>query len=174
MSDFLHKTYETYQIIAQIMDTKRGKLFHAMAQLFFIIENEPERFNARPKVIEEYLRNTREISNNLRETIKRVFDTITLLIEADSGIFQRNHRLSPIEFVFISWIIAKNPNHSLEKYQECLLNMKKYVREKHEDTRFNEKVYSTLKHFMDNLNFEEFNGSSSKDNEPANKRIRSM
>ncbi|CAG8558115.1 13309_t:CDS:2 [Dentiscutata heterogama] len=174
MSDFLHKTYETYNIITQIMDTKRGKLFHVMAQLFFIIENEPQRLNARPKVIEEYLRNTREIPIHFQETIKRVFDTLTLLIEIDLDIFHKNHRLSPIEFVFFSWIIAKNQRFSLLQYQECLLKMKKYVREHHEDTRFNDKVYTTLKRFMDSLNYEEFNDSSSSDdNLPAKKRIKS-
>ncbi|CAG8551412.1 7956_t:CDS:2 [Gigaspora margarita] len=132
---FLHKTYETYKIITQIMDTKRGKLFHIMAQLFFIIQNEPEKFNARPKIIEEYLRNTREIPINFQETIKRIFDTLKLLIEINLDIFHKKHRLSPIEFVFISWIIAKNQKYSLIQYQECLLKMKEYVREHHEDTR---------------------------------------
>ncbi|CAG8478387.1 22010_t:CDS:2 [Cetraspora pellucida] len=174
MSDFLHRTYETYKVVAQIMDTKRGKLFHVMAQLFFIIENEPEKFNARPKIIEKYLRNTREIPIHLQETIKRVFDTMKLLIEIDSDIFQQNHRLSPIEFVFIAWIIAKNPNISLAKYQECLLKMKRHVREHHEDTRFNDKVYSTLKKFMDNLDLEESNESSSDIDSPSKKRIKSM
>ncbi|CAG8470183.1 28779_t:CDS:2 [Dentiscutata erythropus] len=177
MSEFLHKTYETYNIITQIMDTKRGKLFHVMAQLFFIIENEPQRLNARPKVIEEYLRNTREIPIHFQETIKRVFDTLTLLIEINPDIFHKNHRLSPIEFVFFSWIIAKNQRFSLLQCQECLLKMKKHVREHHEDTRFNDKVYTTLKIFMDNLDFEDFNDSSSSyesyDNLPAKKRIKS-
>ncbi|KAF0483931.1 hypothetical protein F8M41_023177 [Gigaspora margarita] len=142
MSDFLHKTYETYKIITQIMDTKRGKLFHIMAQLFFIIQNEPEKFNARPKIIEEYLRNTREIPINFQETIK--------------------------QFVFISWIIAKNQKYSLIQYQECLLKM---VREHHEDTRFNDKIYATLKRFMDNLNFETSSSSSSDDNLPAGSNL---
>ncbi|RIB18684.1 hypothetical protein C2G38_2183892 [Gigaspora rosea] len=105
------------------MDTKRGKLFHVMAQLFFIIRNEPEKLNARPKIIkiiEEYLRNTLEIPINFQEIIKR----------------------NSFSFLGLS---LKNQKFSLIQYQECLLKMKEYVREHNEDIM---KIHDLMIRFM--------------------------
>jgi hypothetical protein len=154
MADFAHNLYSTYPSLSTIIDTRRGRPFQLITQSLHQIEYEPEVFRATPVVIQKFLKEEREVPVELRRVARRVYETIISMIGADADLFHRGHRLAPIEFVFLCWMIARFPGLSIAQYQHHLLGMKDYVREKHEDVRFNGKCYETLKRYLDELAYE--------------------
>ncbi|CAG8452303.1 6762_t:CDS:2 [Paraglomus occultum] len=154
MADFAHNLYSTYPTLATIIDTRRGRPFQLITQSLHQIEHAPEVFRATPVVIQKFLKDEREVPVELRRVARRVYDMIVSMIEADAELFHRGHRLAPIEFVFLCWMIARFPGLSIAQYQHHLLGMKDYVRERHEDVRFNGKCYETLKRYLDELAYE--------------------
>ncbi|CAG8554356.1 9221_t:CDS:2 [Acaulospora morrowiae] len=154
MADFAHTIYTQHPSISAIMDTKRARPFQLITQSLHMIEYEPDKFNATPTTITKFLKEDREVPESLRSLANQVYRTIEEMIEDDSELFHRENKLAPVEFVFLTYMIAKYPGLPIFQYQNRLLAMKKHVRAKHDDIRFNNKVYDTLKKFIDNMEFE--------------------
>ena len=100
------------------------------------------------------MKEDREVPEGLKALAKQIYTTIEEMIEDDAELFHRDHRLAPVEFVFLTYMIAKYPKLPIFQYQNRLLAMKKHVRAKHDDIRFNNKVFDTLKKFVDNMEYE--------------------
>ncbi|RIB13758.1 hypothetical protein C2G38_2018985 [Gigaspora rosea] len=154
MADFAHTIYTQHPSISAIMDTKRARPFQLITQSLHMIEMEPEKFNATPATITKFLKEDREVPESLRTLANQVYRTIEEMIEDDTELFHRDNKLAPVEFVFLTYLISKYPGLPIFQYQNRLLAMKKHVRAKHDDIRFNNKVYDTLKKFIDNMEFE--------------------
>jgi hypothetical protein len=154
MSDFIRVICEEYSSLSFIMDNKRARPFQLIAQSLHMIETKPKRFNATPNTITEYLKQDREVPEDLKELVKRVFTIIEKMIEVDLELFHRDHKFAPVEFVFFTYMIAKFPNLPIFHYQQRLLAMRDHVRTEHVDIKFNVKVFDTLKVFVDNMKYE--------------------
>ncbi|CAB4388828.1 unnamed protein product [Rhizophagus irregularis] len=154
MADFAHTIYSQHSTLSSIMDNKRARPFQLITQSLHMIETEPEKFNATPATITKYLKEDREVPEGLKALAKQIYTTIEEMIEDDAELFHRDHRLAPVEFVFLTYMIAKFPKLPIFQYQNRLLAMKKHVRAKHDDIRFNNKVFDTLKKFVDNMEYE--------------------
>nr|CAG8469497.1 1243_t:CDS:10 [Entrophospora candida] len=154
MADFAHSIFSKYPSISLIMDTKRARPFQLITQSLHMIENEPEKFNATPAVITKFLKEERQVPSNLKIIAGRIYQTLEAMIADNSDIFHKDNRLAPVEFVFLTYMIAKYPGLLISHYQSRLLAMKKHVRQKHDDIRFNNKVYDTLKRFVDGMESE--------------------
>jgi hypothetical protein len=154
MANFVRAICEEYSSLSLIMDNKRARPFQLIAQSLHMIETKPKRFNAMPNTISEYLKEDREVSEDLKALAKRVFTIIEKMIEVDDGLFHREHKFAPVEFVFLTYMIAKLPNLPIFQYQQRLLAMRDHVRAEHVDIRFNYKVFDTLKVFVDNMKYE--------------------
>jgi hypothetical protein len=154
MADFAHTIYSQHSTLSSIMDNKRARPFQLITQSLHMIETEPEKFNATPATITKYLKEDREVPEGLKALAKQIYTTIEEMIEDDAELFHRDHRLAPVEFVFLTYMIAKYPKLPIFQYQNRLLTMKKHVRAKHDDIRFNNKVFDTLKKFVDNMEYE--------------------
>ncbi|CAJ0899065.1 3279_t:CDS:2 [Entrophospora sp. SA101] len=154
MADFAHSIFSKYPSISLIMDTKRARPFQLITQSLHMIENEPEKFNATPAVITKFLKEERQVPSNLKIIAERIYQTLEAMIADNSDIFHKDNRLAPVEFVFLTYMIAKYPGLLISHYQSRLLAMKKHVRQKHDDIRFNNKVYDTLKRFVDGMESE--------------------
>lgn len=116
-----------------------------------MIELNPTKYNATSGVITKYLRDERSVPRELKQEADQVFASLDILIQVDEEIFTRDHRVSPIEFVFFCYILDKFSNLELAWYQDTLLQMKEYVRNHHADIRFNQTVYKTLRNFVDDV-----------------------
>ncbi|CAB4404778.1 unnamed protein product [Rhizophagus irregularis] len=154
MSDFVHAVYNKYSTLSSIVDNKRARPFQLIAQSLHMIETKPEKFNATPITIAKYLKEDREVPRGLKALIKHVYTIIEDMIKVNTELFHRNHKLSPVEFVFLTYMIAKLPKLQIYQYQKCLLSMREHVWDKHDEVRFNSKVFNTLKVFIDNLEYE--------------------
>ncbi|CAG8651575.1 5476_t:CDS:2 [Funneliformis caledonium] len=154
MADFAHTIYSQHSTLSSIMDNKRARPFQLITQSLHMIETEPEKFNATPATITKYLKEVRQVPEGLKALAKQIYTTIEEMIEDDAELFHRDHRLAPVEFVFLTYMIAKYPKLPIFQYQNRLLTMKKHVRAKHDDIRFNNKVFDTLKKFVDNMEYE--------------------
>ncbi|CAJ0913874.1 8032_t:CDS:2 [Entrophospora sp. SA101] len=161
MADFAHSIFSKYPSISLIMDTKRARPFQLITQSLHMIENEPEKFNATPAVITKFLKEERQVPSNLKIIAERIYQTLEAMIADNSDVFHKDNRLAPVEFVFLTYMIAKYPGLLISHYQSRLLAMKKHVRQKHDDIRFNNKVYDTLKRFVDGMESEYIVTSSS-------------
>jgi hypothetical protein len=136
------------------MDNKHARPFQLITQSLHMIETKPKRFNAIPNTISEYLKEDREVPEDLKALANRVFTIIEKMIEVDDGLFHREHKFAPVKFVFLTYMIAKLPNLSIFQYQQHLLAMREHVRTEHVDIRFNYKVFDTLKVYVDNMRYE--------------------
>jgi hypothetical protein len=154
MADFVRKIYDKYSSLSFIMDNKRARPFQLIAQSLHMIETKPKRFNATPNTISDYLKEDREVPEELKALAKRVFKIIVEMIEVDDGLFHNDHKFAPVEFVFLTYMIAKLPKLPIFQYQGCLSTMRDHVRAEHADIRFNYKVFDTLKVFVDNMKYE--------------------
>ncbi|CAG8701244.1 10475_t:CDS:2 [Dentiscutata erythropus] len=154
ITNFAQNLYRSYPSISKIIDTKRGKPLQVISQALLIIED-PEKCKSTVKCIENYLKDDREVPFELSQTVKQVFETLSTLIDVNVQLFHENHKFSPIEFVFFCCVIARFPGIGIDTYQDYLKSMKEYVRRYHVDVRFNQKVYMTLKKFIDELDQEE-------------------
>src|SRR4051812_3480782 len=130
------------------------------------MEFNPAKFNATPGAITKYLQDERSVPQELKQKASRVFAELDFLIQVDDEIFTRDHRFSPIEFVFFCYILGKFSDLELAWYQDTLLQMKGYVRNYHIDIRFNQSVYKTLWNFVEYVenNLANNNGHKSKRN----------
>jgi len=131
------------------------------------MELNPTKFSATP-VITKYLQEERSVPQELRQKASRVFAELNFLIQVDEEIFTRDHRFSPIEFVFFCYILAKFPDLEMAWYQDTLLQMKEYVRNHHVDIRFNQTVYKTLSNFVEQVE----NNLANNDNVHKSKRTK--
>lgn len=116
-----------------------------------MIENEPEKQCFTHNNITKYLKDSREVPMALRQVAKTVFETLDTMIMDNVFVFHEEHKLAPIEFVFFCLIIAKYPSLELWQYQMYLKGMKQHVKSYHDDIRFNNKVYATLKAYVENM-----------------------
>jgi hypothetical protein len=117
-----------------------------------MIEKQPVKYNATLATITKYLKDDHEVPvEGLKATIDQVYTIVEEMIEANVKLIKRYHNLSPVEFVFLTYMIAKLPELSITQYQNHLLAVKEHVWAKHDDVRFNCKVLSTLKNFVDNI-----------------------
>ncbi|CAG8551208.1 13285_t:CDS:2 [Ambispora gerdemannii] len=151
MSEYAHQIFSDYPSITNIMDVSRGRPFQLITQSLHMIETQPPLFRATPTTISKYLKEDRPVPRKLLRTSKHVYDTLDSLIKADVELLNQNNKLAPIEFVFLCFMIAKYPDLSISQFQYYITAMKKLVRQKHDDIRFNGKVYETLKQFVDNM-----------------------
>ncbi|KAG9284651.1 hypothetical protein G9A89_004693 [Geosiphon pyriformis] len=154
LAEYAHTLFTTFPNLEKIIEVRRGRPFQLITQSLHMIETEPEIFRATPTTISKYLKEDREVPLELRRTSKRVFETLAAMIDADEELINRAHKLAPIEFVFLCWMIAKYPNLSIAQYQQYLLRMKQHVRQRHIDIRFNSKVYETLRQFVEDIAYE--------------------
>ncbi|CAH1758272.1 16552_t:CDS:2 [Entrophospora sp. SA101] len=154
MADYAHSIFIKYPQISLIMDTKRARPFQLITQSLHMIEHEPDRFNATPTTIAKFLKEERVIPSDLKMVADRIYQTLEEMIADNADVFHKDNRLAPIEFVFLTYMIAKYPNLPIPQYQSRLLAMKKHVRQSHDDIRFNNKVYLTLKSFIDGMESE--------------------
>jgi hypothetical protein len=149
IAEFAKSILEQYSSINKIVDNKRGKPFQVIVQALYIMELNPTKFNATAGAITKYLQDERPVPQELRQKASRVFSELDFLIQVDEEIFTREHRFSPIEFVFFCHILGKFPDLEMAWYQDTLLQMKEYVRNYHADIRFNQAVYKTLWNFVE-------------------------
>jgi hypothetical protein len=153
MASFVSAIYNRYDTLSLIMDTKRARPFQLITHSIYMIERQPERYNATLATITKYLKNVREVPESLKASIDQVYTIIEEMIEANVELIRRYHNLSPVEFVFLTYMIAKLPELSITQYQNHLLAMKEHVWAKHDDVRFNNKVFNTLKEFVDDIKY---------------------
>ncbi|CAG8513370.1 1874_t:CDS:2 [Ambispora leptoticha] len=154
ISDYAHEIFSTYPSLACILDKHRGRAFQLITQSLHMIETEPLNFRSTSTIIANYLKLDRNVPRGLRETTQHVFRMLDLLINADKELINQPHRLAPIEFVFVCYMIAKNPELSIGQYQHYIVSMKQYVRQKYDDIRFNSRVYGTLMGFLRKMSVE--------------------
>jgi hypothetical protein len=155
MANFVHAIHSQYSMtLSLIMDSKRARPFQLITQSLHMIETEPEKFNATPITISKYLKKDREVSEGLKSLAVQVYTTLSEMINADVELFQYGHKLSAVEFIFLTYMIAKLPKLPIYQYQNYLLAMKKHVWDKHDEVRFNSKVFNTLKEFVDSMKYE--------------------
>lgn len=154
LADFVHEIHNQYSSLSLIMDNKRAQPFQLITQSLHMIETEPEKFNASHTNISKYLKEDREVPENLKTLSRQVYSIIDKMINVNVELFWQDHKLSPVEFIFLTYIIAKLPKLPIFQYQSCLLNMKKYVWDRHDEVRLNSKVFNTLKEFVDNMKYE--------------------
>ncbi|RGB40176.1 hypothetical protein C1646_753657 [Rhizophagus diaphanus] len=154
IADFVHEIHNQYSSLSLIMDNKRAQPFQLITQSLHMIETEPEKFNASHTNISKYLKEDREVPESLKTLSRRVYSIIDKMINVNVELFWQDHKLSPVEFIFLTYIIAKLPKLPIFQYQNCLLNMKKYVWDRHDEVRLNSKVFNTLKEFVDNMRYE--------------------
>ncbi|CAJ0870298.1 10232_t:CDS:10 [Entrophospora sp. SA101] len=126
MADFAHSIFSKYPSISLIMDTKRARPFQLITQSLHMIENEPEKFNATPAVITKFLKEERQVPSNLKIIAERIYQTLEAMIADNSDVFHKDNRLAPVEFVFLTYMIAKYPGLLISHYQSRLLAMKKH------------------------------------------------
>ncbi|KAG9289317.1 hypothetical protein G9A89_007878 [Geosiphon pyriformis] len=155
MVDYAQTLFLTFPNLEKIMNTKRGRPLQIITQTLHLIEMEPESYNvATSTTISKYLKDKREVPLSLKRTAKWVFETLAALIDADDELINRSNKLAPIEFVFSCLMISKYPNLSISQYQHYILRMKQHVRQRHIDIRFNNRVCTTLRRFVDDLTYE--------------------
>ncbi|CAG8730017.1 14570_t:CDS:2 [Ambispora leptoticha] len=154
ISEYAHEIFSTYPSLASIVDARRGRAFQLITQSLHMIETEPPNFRSTPTIIANYLKLDRNVPRELHETTQHVFKTLDSLIKADEELINRSHRLAPIEFVFVCYMIAKHPDLSIEQYQHYIVSMKQYVRQRYADIRFNSRVYDTLMGFLRKMSAE--------------------
>ncbi|CAB4472781.1 hypothetical protein RhiirA5_472975 [Rhizophagus irregularis] len=155
IADFAHAIHNQYSTtLSLILDNKRSRPFQIISQSLHMIETEPERFNATPITITKYLKRDREVSEGFKALTKHVYTVIEEMINVDAELFRYGHKFSTVEFVFLAYMIAKLPKLPIYQYQNRLIAMRKHVWDKHSEVRFNTKVFSTLKEFVDNMTYE--------------------
>ncbi|CAG8459402.1 4558_t:CDS:2 [Ambispora gerdemannii] len=154
VSEYAHQIFSTYPSLARIVDARRDRAFQLIVQSLHMIETEPPNFRSTPSLITKYIKLDRNVPRELYDTTQHVFKTLDSLIEADVTLINRSHRLAPIEFVFVCYMIAKHPDLSIEQYQHYILSMKQDVRQSHVDIRFNRNVYDTLMGFLRKMSAE--------------------
>ncbi|CAG8433897.1 12130_t:CDS:2 [Ambispora gerdemannii] len=154
VSEYAHEIFSTYPSLATIIDARRGRAFQLITQSLHMIETEPPNFRSTPTIIANYLKLDRNVPRELHDTTQHVFKTLDSLIKADEELINRSHRLAPIEFVFVCYMIAKHPDLSIEQYQHYVVSMKQYVRQRYADIRFNSRVYDTLMGFLRKMSAE--------------------
>uniref|UniRef100_U9TLX8 DUF262 domain-containing protein n=1 Tax=Rhizophagus irregularis (strain DAOM 181602 / DAOM 197198 / MUCL 43194) TaxID=747089 RepID=U9TLX8_RHIID len=155
IADFAHAIHNQYSTtLSLILDNKRSRPFQIISQSLHMIETEPERFNATPITITKYLKRDREVSEGFKALTKHVYTIIEEMINVDAELFRYGHKFSTVEFVFLAYMIAKLPKLPIYQYQNRLIAMRKHVWDKHSEVRFNTKVFSTLKEFVDNMTYE--------------------
>ncbi|PKC71450.1 hypothetical protein RhiirA1_338146, partial [Rhizophagus irregularis] len=166
IAEFAKSILEKYPSINKIIDSKRAKPFQLIVQALHMIELNPTKYNATSGVITKYLQDERSVPRELKQEADQVFASLDILIQVEEEIFTRDHRVSPIEFVFFCYILDKFSNLELAWYQDTLLQMKEYVRNHHADIRFNQTVYKTLWNFVDDVenNLADNDGHKSKKN----------
>ncbi|GBC06115.1 hypothetical protein RclHR1_06630004 [Rhizophagus clarus] len=157
MTEFIHAIYGRYPTLSLIIDNKRARHFQLIAQslhMIEMIETGSEKFIGAFSTTSKYLKEDREVPKSLKTLVKRVYTIIEKMIEVDVDLFHREYKLSPVEFIFLTYMIAKLPKLSLSQYQNCLLAMKEYIRTKNDEIRLNSKIFNTLKIFVDNMEHE--------------------
>lgn len=155
MATFAHAIHNQYSTtLSKILDNKRSRPFQIISQSLHMIEIEPEKFNATPITITKYLKRDREVPEGFKALARHVYTIIEEMIEVDVEIFHYGHKFSPVEFVFLAYMISKLPRLPIYQYQNRLLAMRKHVWDKHSEVRFSTKVFCTLKEFVDNMTYE--------------------
>jgi hypothetical protein len=146
------------------MDRTRGSDFRSLATALFVIEKyyepgpkgkELKNAGTLPQ-LEKWLCAGDKVSQPYQDDIHSIFKTfLALVISKDPSVKEVfKTRVAPIEFIFISLLIAVLRKEKvagkgdLKEIAERIREMREYVREEHVDIRANSKVGGTLMEFV--------------------------
>ncbi|KAG8964806.1 hypothetical protein FRC03_001339 [Tulasnella sp. 419] len=130
--------------LADHIDTTRSRDFLAMAQVLIAINSAPDRVQFHAATVEKWLQRVDPPPPAFKARVRGVMDKFRELVSSEehSEIFIK-HRLAPVEFVMVAFLIAEQKDASLPELAEFIAEFRNSVRKAHADVRSNNKVIKT-------------------------------
>ncbi|EIW77494.1 hypothetical protein CONPUDRAFT_61476, partial [Coniophora puteana RWD-64-598 SS2] len=137
--------------------TSRGRDFHCLASILFMIQHLPKKTFPGSSQLEKWLSETELLSERLRTDFMEIFSVFIYLARDKhyNASLNKPSRVSPIEFIMIGVLIHKyRTKLTMTQLSSAVQQMRSHVRVTFTDIRSNTKVTRTLLDFIINVDMD--------------------
>ncbi|RUS29583.1 hypothetical protein BC938DRAFT_480486 [Jimgerdemannia flammicorona] len=156
MADFCRKMLSQFPDLSKIMDTRRSRPFHVMAQCLHMNFYTPARFGGSHVSLHRFLKTPEnEITREFQNKIRRIMATYVALVNQSVDVFTTHPtrpgrtRFAPMEFLMFAYLIGSRPERSLKKLARDCRAMRANVRTHFKDVRSNNPCFVHMRAWID-------------------------
>ncbi|KAJ3040788.1 hypothetical protein HDV00_010403 [Rhizophlyctis rosea] len=150
LTSFIRKLMEDHAEVLSMMEDKRKRVFHILAQAWCIINLDGPEVLPSTTAVTKTLKEKREPEKRQKALMDGILRVLGQTYADYPEIFRKYKTVAPIEFCMFCYMVYRNDESTITQLRDDIDNMRETTRKKEKDIRANQRLYSLMKLIVDN------------------------